>query len=72
MAIMRVEELDQLNNSMALSGFDPATFRLVAEHLNQLRYRSVYASTSLKESPCYVIQNRPLKVMYHVHFHKVQ
>jgi hypothetical protein len=39
MAIMRLEELGQLKNPMASSGIKPATFRLVAQWLNQLRYR---------------------------------
>jgi hypothetical protein len=37
--IVRLEELAQLKNPMNSSGFDPATFRLVAQSLNQLRYR---------------------------------
>jgi hypothetical protein len=36
---MRLERLDQLKNPVTSSGFDPATFQLVAERLNQLRYR---------------------------------
>jgi hypothetical protein len=38
-AIVRMEELDQLKNPVTSSGTEPATFRLVAECLNQLRYR---------------------------------
>jgi hypothetical protein len=33
-----LEELGQLKNSVASSGMEPATFRLVAQCLNQLRY----------------------------------
>jgi hypothetical protein len=35
---MRLEGLDKLKKSTPL-GLDPATFRLVAQCLNQLRYR---------------------------------
>jgi hypothetical protein len=35
---MRLEELGQLKNTMT-SGIEPATFRLVAQCLNQLLYR---------------------------------
>jgi hypothetical protein len=31
MAIVRLEGLDQLKNPMTSSGFEPATFRLVAQ-----------------------------------------
>jgi hypothetical protein len=37
--IVRLEELRQLKNPMTSSGIEPATFRLVAKCLNQLRYR---------------------------------
>jgi hypothetical protein len=36
---MRLEELGQLKNPVTSSGIEPATFRLVAYCLNQLRYR---------------------------------
>jgi hypothetical protein len=36
-AIVRLKGLDQLKNPMT-SGFEPATFRLVAQCLNQLHY----------------------------------
>jgi hypothetical protein len=36
---MQLEGLGQLKNSMALSGIKPATFRFVAQCLNQLRHR---------------------------------
>jgi hypothetical protein len=36
---VRLEGLVQLKNSMASSGIEPATFQLVAECLNKLRYR---------------------------------
>jgi hypothetical protein len=39
-AIEQLEELGQLKNSMISSGFELATFRLVAYCLNQLRYRA--------------------------------
>jgi hypothetical protein len=38
-AIVRLKGLGQLKNPMTSSGFDPATFLLVAQYLNQLRYR---------------------------------
>jgi hypothetical protein len=37
---MRLEGLGKLKNPMISSVFEPATFRLVAQFLNQLRYRS--------------------------------
>jgi hypothetical protein len=37
--IVRLEELSQLKNPMTSSGIEPATIRLVAWCLNQLRYR---------------------------------
>jgi hypothetical protein len=36
---MQQEGLDQLKNPMTSSGIEPATFLLVAQSLNQLRYR---------------------------------
>jgi hypothetical protein len=39
MAIIRLEGLGQLKIPMASSGIDPAIFRLLADSLNQLRYR---------------------------------
>jgi hypothetical protein len=36
---VRLEGLGQLKNAMTSSGIDPAVFRLVAQCLNQLRYR---------------------------------
>jgi hypothetical protein len=36
---MRLKGLGQLKNPITLSGIEPATFRLVALLLNQLRYR---------------------------------
>jgi hypothetical protein len=39
MAIVQLEGLGKLKNPMTSSGIEPATFRLVAECLNQLRYR---------------------------------
>jgi hypothetical protein len=38
-AIMLMETLGQLKNPITSSGIEPATFRLVAQCLNQLRYR---------------------------------
>jgi hypothetical protein len=38
-AIARLEGLDQLKNPVASSGIRPATFRIVAQCLYQLRYR---------------------------------
>jgi hypothetical protein len=35
---MRLEELDKLKNLLSSSDFEPATSRLVAWFLNQLRY----------------------------------
>jgi hypothetical protein len=39
MAIVRLEGLGKLKNPMASSGLEPATFRLGAWCINQLRYR---------------------------------
>jgi hypothetical protein len=36
---VRLEELGKLKDPMTTSGIEPATFRLVAQYLNQLRYR---------------------------------
>jgi hypothetical protein len=41
-AIVRLEGLGQLKKPMTSSGIEPATFRLVAECLNQIRYRVFY------------------------------
>jgi hypothetical protein len=38
-ATVRMEGSGQLKNSMTSSGIKPATFQLVAQHLDQLRYR---------------------------------
>jgi hypothetical protein len=35
---VRLEGLGQLKNPMSSLGFEPATFRLVAQFLNELRY----------------------------------
>jgi hypothetical protein len=37
--IMRLQGLGQLRNPITSSGIEPATFRLIAQCLNQLRYR---------------------------------
>jgi hypothetical protein len=37
--IVRLDGLDQLKNPMTSTGIEPATFRLLAQCLNQLRYR---------------------------------
>jgi hypothetical protein len=37
-ATVSLEGLSQLNNPMTSSGMEPATFRFVAQYLNQLRY----------------------------------
>jgi hypothetical protein len=47
-AIVRLEELGQLKNPMISSGFAPATFWLVAQCLNKLRYRVPLAVTVFK------------------------
>jgi hypothetical protein len=38
-AIVRLAGLGQLKNTMTSSGLEPATFRLIAQRLNQLSYR---------------------------------
>jgi hypothetical protein len=38
-AIVRVEELERFKNLTTSSGIEPTTYRLVAECLNELRYR---------------------------------
>jgi hypothetical protein len=37
-AIVRLEDIGQLRNSMKTLGMEPATFRLAAQCFNQLRY----------------------------------
>jgi hypothetical protein len=39
MAIVGLEGLDRLKTPIISSGIEPATFRLSAQYLNQLRYR---------------------------------
>jgi hypothetical protein len=41
---MRLEGFGKLKNPMTSSGIEPATFRLLARRLNQLRYRVPYFS----------------------------
>jgi hypothetical protein len=51
MAIVRLEGLGQLKNPITSSGFDPVIFGLVAQCLNELRYRvplPVYCKFYLK------------------------
>jgi hypothetical protein len=47
---MQLEGLGQLKNPMTLSGLEPATFRLVAECLNQLRYRVSVTNKEILEN----------------------
>jgi hypothetical protein len=47
-AIAWLEGLDQLKNAMTSSGIEPATFRLVAYCINQLRYRVLLAKNIQK------------------------
>jgi hypothetical protein len=49
---VRLEELGKLKNQMTSSGTEPATFRLVAQCLNQLHYRIKDYQQSLKIPPC--------------------
>jgi hypothetical protein len=47
---MRLVGLDQLKNPVTSSRIEPATFRLVAQCLNQLRYRvPPYTISGIKE-----------------------
>jgi hypothetical protein len=55
---MRLEGLSQLKNPMNSSGFESATFRLVALCLNQLRCRVPPASSGMIFIPNFV-QIRP-------------
>jgi hypothetical protein len=56
-AIVWLEGLGQLKNPMTLSVFEPATFRLVAECLNQLRYRLPQAATGSSSIIAWTIRN---------------
>jgi hypothetical protein len=47
-ATVRLEGLGQLKNLVTLLGIEPATFRLVAQCLNQLRYRRYTSSRMIK------------------------
>jgi hypothetical protein len=41
-----LEGLGKLRNAITSSGIEPATFRLVAQRLNQLRYRMLHKNRS--------------------------
>jgi hypothetical protein len=60
-AIMRLEGLRQLKNLVASSGIEPATFRLVVQCLNQLRYHVPHAGKLSEEKPCVSILEFPTK-----------
>jgi hypothetical protein len=47
---VRLEGLCQLEKTMTSSGTEPATFRLIAQYLNQLRYRAPHYIYSLTDS----------------------
>jgi hypothetical protein len=57
---VRLEGLGQLKNPVASSGFDPATYWLVAFCLNQIRYRVPHELIIL----CYEIINGPWTDQY--------
>jgi hypothetical protein len=52
---MRLEELGHLKNAKTLSGNEPATFRLVALCLNQLRYCVHRTNTSRSNKKCMIM-----------------
>jgi hypothetical protein len=53
---VRLEVLDQLRNSITSSGIENTPFRLVAQCLNQLRYRGSLDDDDGNDSFCVHIQ----------------
>jgi hypothetical protein len=63
-AIVRLERLGQLKNSVTSSELEPATFRLVAWRLNQLRYRVPYSLVKVKHYQGYLLLDSSWFIAY--------